>query len=146
MLKNFQPTTDHHVPQDSDDDTQVTAQMMTVSSMHKTTTTSTTPIYRSTCFSWNPVKNWRILLVQCSTVYMPLQMATSTFGLGRNARLLSSTVLPTPSPNYVHYTETIRKLTKRAKTKIMSIKKSLKTSQGVREGSPICVVCTFGSK
>jgi len=44
-----------------------------------TTATILQPLYSSTCYSWTPVKNWRI---QCTC--MPLRIPTSTFTLGIN--------------------------------------------------------------
>ena len=56
--------------------------------LHHTTTTTTTttlwPLYRTTCVSLQlQLKNWRILFQQSFTAHMPLQKATSTFGLRR---------------------------------------------------------------
>jgi len=52
------------------------------------TTTILWPSYRTTCISRHPVMNCKILLQQGFTVRMPLLMATSTFGRGRNTRVL----------------------------------------------------------
>jgi len=43
------------------------------------------------------VSSWRILLEQSFTTHMPLLVAASTFGLGRNARVLLSGVTSTAS-------------------------------------------------
>jgi len=45
-----------------------------------------------------PVKNWRILLEQSYTAYMPLLMATSAFRLRRRRWSSPQRCLPAPSP------------------------------------------------
>jgi len=78
------------------------------------------------CWSAPQLKHWRILLEQRFTIHMPLVVATSTFGLGENARVLLNSViyimLPTTSPYCQKCTNT-NNLSRRAHAKLQCLNK-----------------------